>query len=109
MEPQEPDWDAELRERRDDSATLTVSGELDLATAPRLRATVGDLMGQGVRHLEIDLDGVTFIDSSGMGALLWAWNRLDAAGGELHAVHVHGAAARALELAGIDRQLAVST
>lgn len=109
MAPQEPDWDAELRERRADEATLAVSGELDLATAPRLRATVGDLMGQGVRHLEIDLDGVTFIDSTGMGALLWASNRLVAAGGELHAVHVHGAPARALELAGIDAQIAVST
>lgn len=101
-------WAAELVERRSDGATLAVRGELDIATAPRLRATVGDLMGQGVRHLEIDLDGVTFIDSTGMGALLWVSNRLGAAGGDLSAVHVHGAPARTLELAGIAAQFPVS-
>lgn len=102
-------WATELVERRTDGATLAVKGELDIATAPRLRATVGDLMGQGVRHLEIDLDGVTFIDSSGMGALLWVSNRLGAVGGDLSASHVHGPPARALELAGVGSQILVSS
>ena len=91
----------------DDGALLTVHGELDLASAPQLRAAVGDLLGQGVRHVEVDLDGCTFIDSSGMGALLWASHRLHAAGGDLVAVHVHGAAMRTLELSGVDRALAI--
>ena len=86
---------------------LTVAGELDIATAPRLRTAVGDLMGQGVRHLEIDLGDCTFIDSSGIGALLWAAHRLKAAGGDLVTVHVHGVAARTLEMAAVDRVLAV--
>jgi anti-sigma B factor antagonist len=90
----------------DHAAVLTVAGELDIATAPRLRSTVGDLMGQGIRHVEVDLDGCTFIDSSGMGALLWASHRLRAVGGELSAVHAHGSAMRAMELAGVDTVLA---
>jgi anti-sigma B factor antagonist len=91
----------------DAAAVLTVAGELDIAAAPRLRSAVGDLMGQGVRHLEVDLDACTFIDSSGMGALLWASHRMKAAGGDLAAVHVHGPAMRALEVAGLNGILAV--
>ena len=89
----------------DHAALLHVHGELDIASAPRLRAAVGDLMGQGVRHVEVDLDGCSFIDSSGMGALLWASHRLQAAGGDLVATHAHGSTMRALEMAGVDRVL----
>jgi anti-anti-sigma factor len=90
-----------------DAAVLTVDGELDIAAAPRLRTTVGDLMGQGVRRLEVDLGRCSFIDSSGIGALLWAAHRLRAAGGELVTVHVHGATARTLELARVQSVVAV--
>ena len=89
------------------SATLRVSGELDLATAPGLRAAVGDLMGQGVRHVELDLAGCTFLDSSGLGALLWASHRLEAAGGEVTVVHAGSGPAKTLALSGVDRVMAV--
>ena len=89
----------------DHAALLSVSGELDIATAPQLRATVGDLLGQGIRHVEVDLEQCTFIDSTGMGALLWASHRLHAAGGDLVATHVHGATMRTLEMSGVDRIL----
>ena len=91
----------------DHAAVLAVTGELDLASAPRLRAAVGDLMGQGIRHLEVDLEGCTFIDSSGMGALLWAQHRLHSAGGDLVTLHVHGPPQRALAMSGIEGVLAV--
>lgn len=91
----------------ENGALLSVRGELDLATAPQLRAAIGDLLGQGYRHVEVDLEGCSFIDSSGMGALLWASHRLQAAGGDLVAIHAHGATMRTLELSGVDRVLVV--
>ena len=90
-----------------DHAVLEVKGDLDIATAPELRARIGDLMGQGVRHLELDLEGCDFLDSAGMGALLWASHRLHAVGGDLVALHVHGAPARTLEISGVERIVAV--
>jgi anti-sigma B factor antagonist len=91
----------------ENGALLSVSGELDIATAPQLRAVVSDLLGQGFRHVEVDLDNCAFIDSSGMGALLWAAHRLHAAGGDLVALHAHGATMRTLEMSGVDRVLAM--
>ena len=87
--------------QRDDVAVLAVSGELDIATAPQLRTAVGDLLGQGVRHVELDLDACTFVDSTGLGAMLWAAHRLQAAGGDLHTVHIRGVPARAIEASGL--------
>jgi anti-anti-sigma factor len=83
-------------------AVLSVCGELDIAAAPRLRVAIGDLMGQGVRHVEVDLDGCSFLDSSGVGALLWAAHRLRAVGGDLIALNVHGSPARTLEMSHVD-------
>ena len=44
--------------------------ELDAKSAPELRDAVASLFASGVRHLVIDMGPVTFIDSSGLGALI---------------------------------------
>ena len=50
---------------------VAVSGELDIATAERLRAAVGDaLCGPEVGRLTLDLSGVRFIDAGGVHVLL---------------------------------------
>ena len=85
--------------------TLTVEGELDVATAPQFRTSVGALLGTGCRDLEIDLAGTTFLDSSGLGALVWAAHRIRAAGGELSVVNPSVHVAQTLEITGIDRLL----
>jgi anti-anti-sigma factor len=45
-------------------------GELDLATAPELRATVEELLGSGFDDVVVDLADLTFLDSSGLHVLL---------------------------------------
>lgn len=44
---------------------LSVRGELDLATAPRLAAAVESLLSQRPQALVVDLTATTFLDSSG--------------------------------------------
>jgi anti-sigma B factor antagonist len=50
--------------------TLVLSGELDLAVAAGLEATIRDLCGEGVSGIELDLSRLTFMDSSGLRAVL---------------------------------------
>ena len=47
---------------------VTVSGELDLATAPRFREALEEALDRG-RDVAVDLAGCGFIDSSGIAAL----------------------------------------
>jgi anti-sigma B factor antagonist len=88
-----------------DACTLALGGELDLATAPAFREAVGGLLGSGCRHLVVDLADTTFVDSSGLGALLWAAHRLRAAGGDLSVVRPTAQTAELLRITGLGRLL----
>ena len=51
-------------------AVLAPRGRLDLATAPAFREHVTQLVDSGVAHIVVDLGTVSFVDSSGLGALI---------------------------------------
>ncbi len=98
-------FDIEITEQADGTSVLAVSGELDLASAALFREKVGEVMGTGVRHLVVDLSGVDFVDSSGLGAMLWAERRLEAVGGDLQAVNCRPPVERVIALAGLSELL----
>ena len=74
-----------------------VVGEIDLATAPQLRACLKALDGTVV----VDLCEVAFLDSSGIGVLIAARNRLAATGGELTLHNPNDIVARTLTVVGL--------
>jgi anti-sigma B factor antagonist len=60
-----------------DGALITVTGELDIATAPTLDQVLDRAIeGRPTPHVIIDLRGVTFIDCAALGVLIRARNRL---------------------------------
>lgn len=73
-------------DRRDGTAVVTLSGRLDAVEAPALRAQLTRLLARGVRCLVVDLDGVHFIDSAGLAALVRARRDCRAAGGDVFLV-----------------------
>jgi len=58
--------------RRQDRHTLVLTGELDLASAPALEGMVAQACADGASELVLDLSRLTFIDSSGLKAILSA-------------------------------------
>jgi anti-sigma B factor antagonist len=50
--------------------TVVVLGEIDIASAPSLERTLRDYAAEGCGLLEVDLDGVRFMDCSGINLLL---------------------------------------
>lgn len=48
------------------TAILRLKGELDLATAPQLEATLGELLKGGHRSVTLDMSGCTFADCAGL-------------------------------------------
>lgn len=79
-----------LRARHDNGrAVLTIVGELDLATVPSLReAGISALSEPGCRALLLDLAGLTFLDSTGLGCWIELRNRAEESGQDfaLHAI-----------------------
>lgn len=85
-----------------------VAGELDVATAPALRDTLLGMLNRGVDSLVVDLRGVTFVDSTGVGSLLRIHHRQGLLGGQVHFVADQPAVLRVLELMQLTRRLHVT-
>lgn len=89
-------------EERDGAVVVVVSGEIDLATAPRLRAAVTDAAERlAGRRLVVDLAGVRFLGSAGMAVLAAAADRVEPAPLAV-VVGPDGPVGRTLALAGMD-------
>nr|WP_153426837.1 STAS domain-containing protein [Streptomyces alkaliphilus] len=65
---------------------LRVEGELDLVSAPTVRRRVHDAVAEGRRDLIIDLGGVRFCDSTGVGVLIAARRLLRSCAGRLRII-----------------------
>lgn len=87
---------------------ITLHGEVDLDAA----AAVGQAVRQALGAVQppvllFDLTDVTFLDSSGLNALIRANRSTSEAGGAVHLVAPQEAVARVLRLTGVDQVLAV--
>jgi len=59
-------------DRQDGRSVVTVSGEVDVATAPSLRECLDRVVARDDDAVVVDMLGVTFIDSTGLGVLIGA-------------------------------------
>ncbi|MEV6653653.1 STAS domain-containing protein [Streptomyces sp. NPDC051219] len=84
-------------------AQVTVGGQIDIETAPALRARALELISQGHSHLILDLGGVTFCDSSGFNALIGVLRCAKDVDGSLALAAVPDRLARMLDLTGVSR------
>jgi anti-anti-sigma factor len=83
-------------------ARVTVSGEIDLFTAPELKAALKDIvLDAGATDVTVDLTGATFLDSTGIAALFGAYRWLRAREGRLTVLAVDPAIVEPLELTGL--------
>ena len=65
------DHNLEVRaEHEQDATILYLSGGIDLRTSPRLRATFLDLIDEKPARIILDLSGVSYVDSSGVGTMV---------------------------------------
>jgi anti-sigma B factor antagonist len=86
---------------------LSVSGELDIATAPAVRERLGAAVDSGATSIVVDLRKVTFMDSIGLAAIVHARSRLRA-GGRLALVVARDSYTQlVLEITGMPRALAI--
>ncbi len=82
---------------------MTIAGEIDLYTAPRLQSEFTRLLEETSPDLVvIDMSGVEFCDSTGMNVLLSALKRLKERGGALEVAAPRPAVRKILQVTGLD-------
>ena len=79
--------DLSVMTRQEGSYTvLSVTGEIDVYTAPTLRERLNELVAGGHYELVVDMAGVDFLDSTGLGVLVGGLKRARAHDGTLRLV-----------------------
>ncbi len=87
-------------EVRNGTCVVRIAGDLDLAAVEDF-VEVGQVSLSRCQEVELDLGGVTFIDSSGLGALVRLHKASEEQGTPLHLANVTEATERLLELTGL--------
>ncbi|MBT2234340.1 MULTISPECIES: STAS domain-containing protein [Nonomuraea] len=90
-----------------DAVVVAVEGELDLFTAPFLRDEVRDAIKQDGAWLVLDLQQLSFMDSSGLSVLIEAWRLATGEGGGVSLAAPQAPVARILRTTGLDRRIKV--
>jgi anti-sigma B factor antagonist len=80
---------------------VSVSGEVDVATAPILRDRLKELTAEGASTVVIDLHEMTFLDSTGLGVLVGALKRCREGGGDLRLVAAQPRILKLLDITGL--------
>lgn len=82
-------------------AVVTVVGELDIHTAPRLDQAISELVQEGVYDLVIDLTNLEFLDSTGLGVLVAGLKKVNSHEGSLQLVCHQDRLLKVLQITGL--------
>jgi anti-sigma B factor antagonist len=89
----------------DQTMLLSVVGRVDMASAPGLKPQVQDAIAGGHNVVVLDLAGVEFMDSSGLGQVISGLKSTRQAGGDLRLARVPEQVRMVLQITTLDRIL----
>ena len=88
--------------RQRDTLTVRIRGELDHHSAEQMRAELDELIAdERVQHLVIDMRGLTFMDSSGIGVLIGRYRTLARRKGTVSVQNMSPQIERVFQLSGL--------
>lgn len=88
---------------QNDCTVVSVSGEIDLYTSPRLHGELAAALAEsGPVQIVVDMSGVGFCDSTGMNVLLAAQRRAQERGGDLELAAPRPAVRKILQVTGLE-------
>jgi len=89
----------EISQREKDKVVvLDIQGEIDLYNAPEIKDTIQNLIEQQKYSIIINLEKVSYIDSSGIGALISSLSNLKKYQGSLKIINVFASVKKVFEL-----------
>ncbi len=87
----------------DGVTALRIAGALDVHSAPELRSVFDAVVAERPERVLLELDGVSMLDSSGVGAIISLFKRVKAAGGHVDVKGVRGQPLQVCRLLKLDR------
>jgi anti-sigma B factor antagonist len=86
-------------------AVARIDGDVDIASAPKVREQLIALLTDRSPFVVVDLDGVGFLDSTGLGVIVGVLKRARTLGGDLRLVCSQPTVRRVFEITALDRTM----
>jgi anti-sigma B factor antagonist len=86
------------RRETGDVVIFDIKGEIDLYNAPAIKEKIKDEINKGKVNIIINLDKVSYIDSSGIGVLISSLSNLKKVGGAMKLINVYASVRKVFEL-----------
>ena len=96
-------FDINTEQVNDGLYVISLSGEVDLYTAPEFKQELLDAIGKGAKEVVVDFSNTTFIDSTTLGVLVGGVKRLRTNDGQLSRVCSDRNITKIFEITGLDR------
>jgi anti-sigma B factor antagonist len=95
--------EVETRQADNGITVVAPTGRLDVAGAPALKEAISEVVKNGPPRIVIDMQGVSFVDSTGLGSVISALKQIRSSQGELRLAAPNQQARVVLELTTLDR------
>ena len=95
--------EVETRSADNGITVVAPTGRLDVAGAPALKEAISEVVKTGPPRIVIDMGGVSFVDSTGLGSVISALKQIRGSQGELRLAAPNQQARVVLELTTLDR------
>ena len=96
-------FDIKTEQLTGDTYVISLTGEVDLYTAPEFKQQLLEVISQGATQVIVDFTNTTFIDSTTLGVLVGGVKRLRSADGQLSLVCSDRNITKIFEITGLDR------
>lgn len=87
--------------------TITVTGEVDISNADRLREVINFALEQPTEEIQLDLAQVAYIDSTGIGVLVGAAHHAAEHGKGFSVINAQPGVMRVAQLLGVDQEISI--
>ena len=91
-------------EDHDTITVLKISGDLTADQVDPFRRSCLDRFEAGIRHVVLNMEHLTFIDSAGLEVLLWVIDAAAERGGQLRLIRPDHTVSKILEISRLDRR-----
>lgn len=91
------------REPESQAVRIAISGEIDLFAAPDFKSRLYDAVGEGNADVVLDCDGLSYIDSTGLGILLGALKRVRQNDRQVYVRNLKDNIRKLFRITGLDR------
>lgn len=93
----------DTRKPREDVTVIALAGEVDVYTSPKVKQEIVNLLNAGTNKMIVDLTGVEYLDSTGLGVLIGGLKRARERDGDLKLICDNVRILRIFEITGLTK------